>query len=247
MPVLGDIGLLATCRPGGDRDAPGGQDDVGAVRDAALAWEDGRVAWLGPASELPERWREEEARSAGGGLVVPGLVDCHTHLAFGGWRADEFVRRARGESYAEIASAGGGILSTVRATREASEEALAERAGRFLAGMARLGVTTVEAKSGYGLDLPEEIKLLRVYRRLAETSSLRIVPTLLAAHALPPEYADDRDGYVWLVCEEIIPAAADEGLARFCDVFLEEGAFSAAEARRVLEAGLERGLRPKLH
>ncbi|HKK08894.1 MAG TPA: imidazolonepropionase [Gemmatimonadota bacterium] len=241
MPVLTDIGLLATCRTAEE------QGDLGAIPDAALAWEDGQVSWVGPESDLPKRWRGEDARSAGGRLVVPGLVDCHTHLAFGGWRADEFVRRARGESYAEIARTGGGILSTVRATREASGEALARRADRFLEGMAALGVTTVEAKSGYGLDLAEEIKLLEVYRSLAETSPLRIVPTLLAAHTLPPEYAGDRDGYVWLVCEEIIPAAAAEGLARFCDVFLEEGAFSAAEARRILEAGLERGLRPKLH
>jgi len=241
VPVLTDIGLLATCRTAEE------QGDLGAIPDAALAWEDGQVSWVGPESDLPKRWRGEDARSAGGRLVVPGLVDCHTHLAFGGWRADEFVRRARGESYAEIARTGGGILSTVRATREASGEALARRADRFLEGMAALGVTTVEAKSGYGLDLAEEIKLLEVYRSLAETSPLRIVPTLLAAHTLPPEYAGDRDGYVWLVCEEIIPAAAAEGLARFCDVFLEEGAFSAAEARRILEAGLERGLRPKLH
>jgi len=256
--LLVDIGLLATCRAGG------GQGHVGAIPDAAVAWEDGRITWVGPEADLPEELRAAsdaegggpgpeggegavEVLSAGGRLVIPGLVDCHTHLAFGGWRADEFVRRARGESYAQIARSGGGIMATVRATRDATEEELAARAAGFLSEMARLGVTTVEAKSGYGLDLPGEIELLRVYRRLRETQPLRVVPTLLAAHAVPPEYDGDRDGYVWLVCEEIIPAAAGEGLARFCDVFLEEGAFVAGEARRILEAGLEHGLGAKLH
>ena len=245
MAALRNIGLLATCR------AEGGQGEIHAVPKAALAWDvDGRITWAGPESKMPRRlaaWTSEDDLDAGGRLVVPGLVDCHTHLAFGGWRADEFVRRARGESYADIARAGGGILSTVRATREASEDELVERAAGFLARMLALGVTTVEAKSGYGLDLPEEIKLLRVYRRLAERAPQALVPTLLAAHAVPPEYAGDREGYVWLVCEEIIPAAAEEGLARFCDVFVEEGAFTPADARRVLGAGRKHGMAPRLH
>jgi len=245
VPALRNIGLLATCA------AEGGQGEIHAVPEAALAWDDdGRVTWAGPQAKMPRRlaaWKSEDDLDAGGRLVVPGLVDCHTHLAFGGWRADEFVRRARGESYADIARAGGGILATVRATRETSEDELVERAAGFLERMLALGVTTVEAKSGYGLDLHQEIKLLRVYRRLAERVPQALVPTLLAAHAVPPEYAGDREGYVWLVCEEIVPAAAEEGLARFCDVFVEEGAFTPADARRVLEAGRKHGMAPRLH
>nr|MDP2584297.1 amidohydrolase family protein [Candidatus Palauibacterales bacterium] len=191
MPALRNIGLLATCA------AEGGQGEIHAVPEAALAWDDdGRVTWAGPQAKMPRRlaaWKSEDDLDAGGRLVVPGLVDCHTHLAFGGWRADEFVRRARGESYADIARAGGGILSTVRATREASEDELVERAAGFLERMLALGITTVEAKSGYGLDLHQEIKLLRVYRRLAERVPQALVPTLLAAHAVPPEYAGDRE------------------------------------------------------
>lgn len=245
MPALRNIGLLATCA------AEGGQAEIHAVPEAALAWDDdGRITWAGPQAKMPRRlaaWKSDDDLDAAGRLVVPGLVDCHTHLAFGGWRADEFVRRARGETYADIARAGGGILATVRATRETSEDELVERAAGFLERMLALGVTTVEAKSGYGLDLHQEIKLLRVYRRLAERVPQALVPTLLAAHAVPPEYAGDREGYVWLVCEEIVPAAAEEGLARFCDVFVEEGAFTPADARRVLEAGRKHGMAPRLH
>ncbi len=245
MPALRNIGLLATCA------AEGGQGEIHAVPEAALAWDDdGRITWAGPQAKMPRRlaaWKSDDDLDAAGRLVVPGLVDCHTHLAFGGWRADEFVRRARGETYADIARAGGGILATVRATRETSEDELVERAAGFLERMLALGVTTVEAKSGYGLDLHQEIKLLRVYRRLAERVPQALVPTLLAAHAVPPEYAGDREGYVWLVCEEIVPAAAEEGLARFCDVFVEEGAFTPADARRVLEAGRKHGMAPRLH
>jgi len=245
VPALRNIGLLATCA------AEGGQAEIHAVPEAALAWDDdGRITWAGPQAKMPRRlaaWKSDDDLDAAGRLVVPGLVDCHTHLAFGGWRADEFVRRARGETYADIARAGGGILATVRATRETSEDELVERAAGFLERMLALGVTTVEAKSGYGLDLHQEIKLLRVYRRLAERVPQALVPTLLAAHAVPPEYAGDREGYVWLVCEEIVPAAAEEGLARFCDVFVEEGAFTPADARRVLEAGRKHGMAPRLH
>jgi imidazolonepropionase len=182
---------------------------------------------------------------AGGGIVIPGLVDCHTHLAFGGWRADEFEARILGRSYLEIAQAGGGIAATVAQTRAATREELVSRARTHLADMAALGVTTIEAKSGYGLSLEHELRLLEVYRDLG-AGPQRIVPTLLAAHMVPGEYRDDREGYVRLVIDEIIPAAAS-GLARFCDVFVEEKAFSVEEGRRILRAGLAQGLRPKLH
>ena len=179
-------------------------------------------------------------------MVIPGLVDCHTHLAFGGWRAEEFTQRILGHSYLDIAAAGGGILSTVRKTRAASRDELHAKAAAHLAAMARLGITTVEAKSGYGLSLEQEIRLLEIYRDLG-TGPQRLVPTLLAAHVVPPEYENDAEGYVRLVCDRIIPAAAEQGLARFCDVFVEQRAFTVEQGRRVLQAGKRHGLRPKIH
>ncbi len=241
MPRLANIGCLATCAN------PVGQEDIGLIRDAALVWQDGVVLWAGPAAALPAEYEDERAWSADGRLVVPGLVDAHTHLAFGGWRAGEFSDRIRGRDYLEIAAAGGGIKSTVRATRVLDEEALVDRAHGFLSEMVALGVTTVEAKSGYGLDLETELRLLRVYRRLNESGPARIVATCLAAHVVPPEWTEDRAGYVQLITEEILPAVAEEGLADFCDVFVEDSAFSADEARRICERGSDLGLRPKLH
>ncbi|UCG76111.1 MAG: imidazolonepropionase [Gemmatimonadota bacterium] len=241
MRVLRNIGLLATCR------ADGGQAEIHPLREAALAWEDGQIEWIGPEAQLPARYRDARSFDAAGRLVAPGLVDCHTHLAFAGWRADEFEQRIRGRSYLEIARSGGGILSTVHATRDASEEQLFERCRHFLDDILPLGVTTIECKSGYGLSREQELKLLRVYRALSEAGPARIVPTLLAAHVVPPEYRNDREGYVELVVREIIPQAAAEGLARCCDAFLEESAFTYGEAERILEAGREAGLLPKLH
>lgn len=196
---------------------------------------------------MPSRFRDTDEHDAGGRLVVPGLVDCHTHLAFGGWRADEFERRLAGETYLQIAAAGGGIVSTVRATRMLDEPSLVARAGAFLSEMLALGVTTVECKSGYGLDVETELKLLRAYQRLAELGPQRIVPTLLGAHVVPPEFRGRREAYVRLVIEEMIPGAAAERIARCCDVFVEESAFTLEDARRILEAGRAAGLAPKLH
>jgi imidazolonepropionase len=181
-----------------------------------------------------------------GGVMTPGLVDCHTHLVFGGDRADEFARRLEGASYAEIAGAGGGILGTVRATRAASEAALLAAALPRLAALVADGATTVEIKSGYGLTLADELKMLRVARRLGKTLPVRVVTTLLGAHALPPEYRDD-DAYIRLVCEEMIPAAAAEGLADAVDVFCEGIAFSPAQCARVFEAAARHGLPVKAH
>jgi imidazolonepropionase len=241
MPLLTNIASLATCR------SDGGQGDIHAIPRAALAWEDGRILWAGREADLPARLRGGEQLDAGGRLVIPGLVDCHTHLAFAGWRADEFERRLRGESYLEIVAAGGGIAATVQATRAASDAELAARAAGFLEGMLSLGVTTVECKSGYGLDEPSELRLLRVYAGLAELGPQRLVPTLLAAHVVPPEYRDRRAAYVALVTHRVIPAAAAERLARCCDVFVEESAFTVDEARRILLAGRAAGLLPRLH
>lgn len=240
MPVLRDIGTLLTCA------SAGGQDAVHPIPDAALAWEGETIRWVGPAAQLPAEFAPWETRDAGGALVIPGLVDCHTHLAFGGWRAEEFEQRIRGRTYLEIAAAGGGIASTVARTRAATSGELRRRCEAHLAGMAELGVTTVEVKSGYGLSTEHELRLLEVYRDLA-AGPQRLVPTLLAAHVVPPDYRDHREMYLRLVTDEIIPQAATRGLARFCDVFVEEKAFSVEEGRRVLRAGLAVGLRPKLH
>ena len=239
--VLRSIGLLATCRPAGP------QGEIHAIPAAAVAWEGDTIAWVGPERDLPAAWRDAPAIDAGGSLVVPGLVDCHTHLAFGGWRGDEFEQRILGASYLDIARRGGGITSTVTGTRAASDDELLTRCRAHLSGMRALGVTTVECKSGYGLELATELRLLRLYARLAGEGPTRIVPTLLGAHVVGPEFRERREAYVAVVIEEMIPQAASEGLARFCDVFVEETAFSVDEARRILRAGQAAGLRAKLH
>lgn len=241
MPVLVHIGFLATCAPAG------GQADIHEIKDAALAWEGDTIRWVGREKDLPEAFANMEKIDAAGVTVIPGLIDCHTHLAFGGWRAGEFEQRLKGAGYLEIARAGGGIASTVKATRAASEEELFQRCLGFLRDIARLGVTTVEAKSGYGLDVENELKILRLYSRLNEVQPVEIIPTLLGAHVVPPEYRHDRQAYVDLLCLELIPEAARQDLARFCDVFVEDTAFSIDEARRILQVAASCGLRPKLH
>ena len=241
MKILHNIAQLATCR------AEGGQGDIHAISDAAMVWDDGVIEWVGPEKQLPAEYRPAERLDAGGRLVIPGLVDCHTHLAFAGWRADEFEQRIRGRGYLEIARDGGGIMSTVRQTRAAAEADLLQRAAGFLQQMLALGVTTVECKSGYGLDLDAELKLLRVYRRLAKEQPVRLAPTFLGAHIIPPEFRDNRVAYVDLLVERMIPAVAQEELAVCCDVFVEDSAFSIAEARRILRAGQGSGMAAKLH
>jgi imidazolonepropionase len=241
MQILRNIGTLAVCA------RSGAQDDVQLVHNAALVWNGDRITWAGPAEELPANLGTAVMFDARGGLVIPALVDCHTHLAFGGWRADEFERRCRGESYEQIAAQGGGIAATVRATRASDDTTLMSRARGFLEGMAQLGVGTVECKSGYGLSLDGELRILRAYRALSDMGPCRIVPTLLAAHAVPAEFRDNRAGYLRMVTEELIPAVATERLARFCDAFVDRGAFSVEEARIVFAAARDAGLRPKLH
>jgi imidazolonepropionase len=239
MRVIANIGQLATCR------ADGGQGDIHAVASAAMAWDDqGTLQWVGRERDLPAEYRSAERLDAQVRLVIPGLVDCHTHLAFAGWRASEFEQRIEGRSYLEIARAGGGIMATVEATRRATEEDLVRRAKDFLAEMLSLGITTVECKTGYGLNEATELKLLRVYRRLAEAQPVRLVPTFLGAHVVPPEYRENRSGYVALLIDRLIPRIAKEQLAVCCDVFVEETAFSLDEARRILQAGRQAGLAP---
>lgn len=217
----------------------------------AVLVENGRIAKLCRTDALTASDTDGARHMGHGGVMTPGLIDCHTHLVFGGNRADEFALRLEGASYAEIAQAGGGILSTVRATRAASEDQLLATALPRLAALMADGVTTVEIKSGYGLTVADELKMLRVARRLGQPQHgglpVRVVATLLGAHALPPEYSDDKDGYIRLVCDEMIPAAAAEGLADAVDVFCEGIAFSPAQCERVFDAAARHGLRVKAH
>jgi imidazolonepropionase len=218
----------------------------GAIEDAAIGIQDGRVVRIGRRIELAG-YRAARIDNLGGAWITPGLVDCHTHLVFGGNRAGEFEQRLNGASYEAIASSGGGIWSSVKATRLASLEKLVDEARPRLHALMNSGVTTVEIKSGYGLDLPSELKMLEAAKRLGETERVRAVPTLLALHALPPEHRDSRDEFVRLAVEEMIPAAAEAGLATAVDAFCEGIGFTPDEVRAVFEAAEEHGLRVKLH
>ncbi len=240
MPYLTNCKTVYTCA------LEGGQGDVHPIADGTVAWRGREIGWVGPYEALPEEWRTEPAIDCGGGIALPGLIDCHTHLAFGGWRADEFVERLRGRTYLEIAEAGGGIVSTVAKTRAVSSSELLTRCRAFVDRISALGITTIECKSGYGLDLATELKILQVYRDLGD-EVVTIVPTFLGAHTVPMEYRADRNRYVDLICGEMIPAVAGGGLASFCDVFVERGAFSVDEARRILAVAAAHGLRPKIH
>ena len=184
---------------------------------------------------------------AGGRLVTPGLVDAHTHLIFGGWRQNELAMKIRNVPYLDILAAGGGILSTVKATRAATEEELRKKASAALDEMLGFGTTTCEAKSGYGLNLEDELKQLRVIKGLNKSHPMDVVPTFMGAHAVPPEFKDDREGYLDLLCKKLIPAVAKQKLAKFCDVFCETGVFTAAESRRILETARDYELLPKIH
>jgi len=226
-----------------------GDADYGLIEHAALAWRDDKLAFAGPMDALPGTPVDlaRTVESVHGALVTPGLIDCHTHLVFAGERAHEFGMRLNGESYEAIARAGGGILSSVRATRAASEDALFEQSLPRALGLVRDGATTLEIKSGYGLDLDTEMKMLRVARRIGETLGITVRTTFLGLHALPPDFKDRRNDYVAMVCDEWLPRVADEKLADAVDAFCEGIAFTPDEVRRCFARARELGLPVKLH
>ncbi len=221
----------------------------GLIEEAAIAVAGGEILFAGPRAELPAGMLAQAGRiiDGEGGLLTPGLIDCHTHLVHGGSRASEWEARLQGASYEDIARAGGGILSTVRATRALDEAALARAALPSLEALLAEGVTTVEIKSGYALEIEGELRMLRAARRLGRMRPVDVRTSLLAAHAVPPEYRGDPDGYVEIVCREIIPAAVAEGLADAVDAFCESIAFSPEQVRRVFEVARAHGLPVKLH
>ena len=222
-------------------------DPTAVIDDGALLVSDGRIVWAGALADAPRDAATATRRDLGGRLVTPGLVECHTHLVFGGNRAEEFAMRLDGVSYEDIAKRGGGIVSTVRATRAASEDALFAQALRRLDALLAEGVTAIEIKSGYGLDLDTERKMLRVARRLGTARPVTVSTTFLGAHALPPEYAGRADDYIALVCDVMLPALAAEGLVDAVDVFCERIAFSLDQSEKVFAAARRLGLPVKMH
>lgn len=247
--LVTNIGELLTCAGPAPR-IGAAMREVGLMRDASIAALDGRIVFAGPASQCEREVRpapDAVVLDAAGGAVVPGFVDAHTHVVFAGDRRSELRRRLAGASYADIAAEGGGILTTVAATRAASEKALADAAIPRLAGMLRCGTTTAEAKSGYGLTAEGELCQLRAIRRLAGAQPIELAATFLGAHEVAPEYRGRTDDYVELVVNEMIPAVAREGLAEWCDVFCEEGVFTPDQSIRILEAGRRAGLKARIH
>jgi len=224
-----------------------GMRELNIIRDGAVVIQGDAIAWVGHTSELPAGFREDASKTidCSGKTVLPGLVDCHTHFVFGGSREAEFAKRCEGMSYAEIAAAGGGIKSSMRATRDLSYEELLDIGRVHLDQMLLLGTTTVEGKSGYGLDLETEVKMLSVMADLHDTHSATVIPTFLGAHAVPDGISRSR--YLSIVLEEMIPQVVDQRLANFCDVFCDDGAFTVDEARFVLNHAKQFGLTPKLH
>lgn len=226
------------------------QSHVTSLRDAALASHDGRIVFVGPDHQLPgavEPLPDARVVDASGCSVVPGFVDPHTHATYAGDRREELRRRLAGATYADIAAAGGGIVSTVTATRAASEEDLVDQTRLRLDDMLACGTTTCEIKSGYGLTVDAELKMLRANARLAAEHPIDIVSTFMGAHEIPTDYRSRRADYVDLVIREMIPAVAAEGLARWCDVFCETGVFTPSESTAILEAGRRHGLQPRIH
>ena len=226
--------------------------DVRVLRDSAILVRDGFIAAVGPASKLEKlkETRDAQLLDLDGRIVLPGFVDAHTHLIHAASRADEYELKIQGASYEEIASKGGGILNSVKGLRSATAESLKARARLFLERFAEYGTTTIEAKSGYGLDVTSELRILSLHKELNAEQPLQIVSTFLGAHVVPAEYRGKRDGtrlYLALLEQQLIPEVAENGLAQYCDVFCERSAFSRSESRQVLLAGKKHGLRPRMH
>lgn len=226
---------------------PSATHPLGLINDAAVLIENGTIFWLGPLADLPKNISFSQSIDANKAIVVPGFIDCHTHLIFAADRCHEFYLRSWGKSYGEILQAGGGIVSTMQAVRASSIDELILLARPRLQRMLERGVCTIEAKSGYGLSTVDEIKMLEALKRLNSEGPVSIEATFLGAHALPPEYGGKRDFYVDVLVNEMLPAVKAHGFARFCDVFVEEGAFSVADGRRILSAAQKYDLLPRVH
>jgi imidazolonepropionase len=235
--------LLTDARVATMRD---GDVAYGAIEDGAVAFSEGTIAWVGPQSELPNN-SAGETRSLSRQWITPALIDCHTHLVFGGDRATEFERRLLGASYEDIALSGGGIMSTVRATRAESHDQLFESALQRARALVFDGVATIEIKSGYGLDIDNEIKMLEVARRIGDETELTIKTTLLAAHTIPTEFDNNAEGYIDFICEQLLPVVAERGLADAVDAYCESIAFTPEQVARVFTRAQELGLPIKLH
>src|SRR6476661_7671074 len=225
---------------------PGPGNPLGILKNAAIGIDQGRVVRVGKRTELAG-FRYKEVTALGGAWVTPGLVDCHTHLVFGGTRADEHAMRRAGASYEDIAKAGGGIASTVKRTAAASDEDLLDQSRRRLHALMAGGCTTIEVKSGYGLEPKSELRLLKIAGELGQDEAVRIVPTLLALHALPADHADRRAHYVSEIVDKLIPAAAKQGIATSVDAFCETIAFTSEEVERLFKAAAHHGLQVRLH
>ncbi len=243
-----NIGQLATPIDVGRPLAGAAQGKLLVMQDAAVVVRDGRIATVGESATLLAEYDEGERIDAGGRTMLPGWCDAHTHAIYAGDRADEFAMRLQGAGYLEIMAAGGGIMSTVRATRAASDDELRETTRARLRRLRANGTTTVEVKSGYGLSVADELRCLRILRELATDHSLpRIVPTFLGGHAVPAEYAGRADEYVDLIVRDMLPAIAAEGLAAYCDVFCDAGAFDVVQTRQIIQAARRHGLKLRLH
>ena len=248
MLLIKNIGILQT--PIGKSSLCGeAQAQNLKLRNASVLIEDGKISAINKDGELPDlsRFGNVKTVDAQNRLVTPGLVDCHTHMVFGGWRHGEIPLKLRGATYLDILRAGGGILDTVRHTREMSEDDLYCKSEGFVREMLAGGVTTVESKSGYGLDLADELKQLRVNKRLNEHTPMDVVSTFLGAHAIPPEYKDRADEYIDYLCDEVLPEVTKHDLAEFCDVFCEDSVFDVAQSKKMLIEAQKRGLRSKIH
>ena len=246
MLLIKNIGTLQTpvgsCKHGGEN-----QGENLKLHNAAILVENGLIKAITADGILPEGWEGAEVIDAQGALVTPGLIDCHTHMVFGGYRQGEIPLKLRGASYLDILRAGGGILDTVGKTRSATEDELYEKTKAFLDEMLSFGVTTAESKSGYGLDLENELKQLRVNKRLNETHKIDLVSTFLGAHAIPEEYKGKADEYIDLLCDVVLPAVKEQNLADFVDVFCEDSVFDVAQSEKMLRAGQALGLRARIH